>query len=428
MYSNDRLRTLALTVSLSLAAGLAPAAARVVAVDIDGIIHPVTLEIISHALAQAERENASLVLLRLNTPGGLLDATREINSKLVASPVPVAAFVTPSGGRAASAGFFILESCDVAAMSPGTNTGAASPVLLGEKMDPVMRSKVEHDTAAWLRSVTAKRGRNSELAEKAVREAKAFTEKEALDGHLIDLIAKDQAALLEQLNGREITRFDGRKQTLSLADAEVEPYKRSVRETIISSIADPNIGFILLVLGGLGIYVEFSAPGLIAPGVLGGILVLLGLSSLAVLPINWIGVALLLLAATCFVLEAKFASHGILGLGGAVSMILGALLLINGPPEVRIHFVTAFSVTLPFAVITMLLVSLVVRARNNKVITGESGMLDEIGVAETALEPAGKIFVHGEYWNAVSSVPVAAGTRVRVIAVDGLTVRVEPQQ
>lgn len=408
-----------------LAAEFAAAAPEVLAVDIGGIIHPITAEIVAHAIAQASHEKAALVLLRLNTPGGLLDATREISQEIVASPVPVAAYVTPSGGRAASAGFFILESADVAAMAPGTNTGASSPVLLGEKMDPVMRNKIENDTSAWLRSVVTKRGRNADLAEKTVREAKAFTEREALDGHLIDLIAPDQTGLLAQLDGREVVRFDGKKQTLHLAGAEVSVYQKTIRETIISAIADPNIGFILLVLGALGIYVEFTAPGLIAPGVIGGILALLGLSSLSVLPINWTGAALLLLALACFVLEAKFTSHGILGAGGAVSMILGALLLINGPPSMRIHLSTAISVTLPFAVITTFLVSLVVRARRTKVVTGDSGLLDEVGIAWTALAPDGKIFVHGEYWDATASSPVPTGARVRVVGVDGLRLRVE---
>jgi membrane-bound serine protease (ClpP class) len=408
-----------------LAARFAAAAPKVLAVDVNGVIHPITAEIISHAIASASHDKAALLLLRLNTPGGLLDATREISQEIVASPVPVAAYVTPSGGRAASAGFFILESADVAAMAPGTNTGASSPVLMGEKMDPVMRSKVENDTAAWLRSVVTKRGRDADLAEKTVRGAKAFTEKEALDGRLIDLIATDQKNLLAQLDGREITRFNGKKQTLRLSGAEVSVYQKTIRETIISSIADPNIGFILLVLGALGIYVEFTAPGLIAPGVIGGILALLGLSSLSVLPINWVGAALLILAAACFVLEAKFTSHGILGAGGAASMILGALLLVNGPPSMRIHLSTAISVTLPFAAITMLLVSLVVRASRNKVVTGDTGLLDEIGVARTALAPGGKIFVHGEYWDATASTPVESGARVRVVGVDGLKLRVE---
>ncbi len=394
--------------------------------NIDGVIHPVTVEIVSHAIDEAVRDNASAVLLRLDTPGGLLDATREITSKMVASPVPVIAYVTPSGGRAASAGFFLLEAADVAAMAPGTNTGASSPVLEGQTMDPVMRKKVENDASAWLRSIVTKRGRNTELAEKTIFEAKAFTEKEALDDHLIDLIEPDQTALLNALNGREITRFDGRKQLLDTAAAEVINYQPSARERIVEAVADPNIAFILLVLGALGIYVEFSSPGLIFAGVIGGILVLLGLSGLAVLPINWIGVALLILGISMFVLEAKFTSHGVLGIGGAVAMVLGALLLVNGPPEVRIHLATALAVTIPFAIITMFLVSLAIRARTNKALMSDAGLVNEVAEARTALTPGGKVFVHGEYWDAVSSAPVDAGAPVRVIAVEGMKLRVEP--
>jgi membrane-bound serine protease (ClpP class) len=411
---------------LLLAAAGAQAAPKVIAVNVGGIIHPVTVEIIGNAIDQAGREDAAAVLLRLNTPGGLLDSSREINEKIVASSVPVIAFVTPSGGRAASAGFFLLQASDVAAMSPGTNTGASSPVLMGEQMDPVMRKKVENDASAWLRSVVTKRGRNADLSEQTIREAKAFTEKEALDNHLIDLISPDEQHLLAELDGREVTRFDGRRQTLHTRDAGIVDYRLSMRERIVSAVADPNIAFILLVLGALGVYVEFSAPGLVLPGVAGGILALLGLSGLAVLPINWIGAALLILGAVMFVLEAKFASHGVLGAGGAIAMALGALLLINGPPEVRIRLATALAVTVPFALITMFLVSLVIRARASKVVTGDAAMLDEIGLAFTALAPAGKVFVHGEYWDAVSAAPVEPGAEVKIVAVDGMKLRVEP--
>jgi membrane-bound serine protease (ClpP class) len=402
------------------------ASSRIVVVNVDGIIHPITTEIIGNAIVQAEKENASAVLLRLNTPGGLLDASREITSKMVASRVPVIAYVTPSGGRAASAGFFLLQAADVAVMAPGTNTGAASPVIMGQEMDPVMRSKVENDSSAWLRSIVIKRGRNAELSEKTIREAKAFTEREALDNHLIDLIEPDQARLLADLDGREITRFDGLKETLHTRDAEVTEYRLSSRERIIAAIADPNVAFIMLILGALGIYIEFSSPGLIFPGVAGGIMALLGLSGLAVLPINWIGAALLILGASLFVLEAKFASHGILGGGGTIAMILGALLLVNGPPELRIHLSTALATTIPFALITMFLVSLVVRARANKVLMASGGLIDEIGEARTALAPGGKVFVHGEYWDAVSNTPVGAGDAIRVVTVDGMKLHVEP--
>ncbi len=397
-----------------------------VAVDVDGVVSPITVEIVGRAIDQAQREGAQLVLIRLNTPGGLMDASRRTIEKIVASPVPVATFVTPSGGRAASAGFFLLEAGDVAAMAPGTNTGAASPVAMGVEMDAVMRRKVESDAAASLRSLTAKRGRNSALAEKTVLEAKSFTEKEALDNHLIELIAKDDRALLDALNGREIARFDGTRVKLALTGAGIVTYEKTMRESLMSAISDPNIAFVMLILGALGLYLEFTHPGLILPGVAGGILALLGLAALSVVPINWGGVALLILAVTLFVLEAKFASHGILGAGGAVAMILGALLLVEGPPEMRIRLGTAIGVTLPFALITVFLLSLVLKARANKVVTGEAGMIGEVGVARTALAPRGTIFVHGELWDAVSSITLEAGSRVRVVAVEGLTLKVEP--
>ena len=418
---------LRLTVLAAVLAGALWGAPRVLVVEIDGVIHPITAEITGHALEQAARDGYSAVLLRLNTPGGMLDATRQLNEKIVASKVPVIAYVTPSGGRAASAGFFILQAADVAAMAPGTNTGASSPVLMGGEMDEVMRRKVENDTSAWLRGTVEKRGRNATLAETTIREAKAFTEKEALDQKLIDLIAPNQIELFAALHGREITRFDGRRETLNLKDAEVTLYTPSMRERIVSSIADPNVGLILLVLGALGLYVEFSAPGLILPGVGGGILVLLGLSSLAVLPINWVGASLLVLSLVLFGLEAHIPSHGILGTGGAVAMLLGAVLLIDGPPELRIQWSTAISVTLPFALITMFLLRLALQARTNKSSMSDGGLMNQIGEARTALAPAGKVFIHGEYWDAESSTPVSAGGQVRVVAVEGLKLKVAPK-
>lgn len=405
---------------------VALAQSKVVAVDIDNVIHPITVEIVDRALAQAAEQDADVVLFRLNTPGGLLDSTREIIERMVASEIPTVTYVTPSGGRAASAGFFLLVAADVAAMAPGTNTGAASPVALGQEMDPVMRKKVESDTSAALRSIVEKRGRNPELAEKAVLEAQSFTEQEALDNNLIEIIAGSERELFEQLDGREIQRFSGGTDTLALASPLVVEYEMSTREAFISAIANPNIAFIILIVGALGVYIEFSSPGLILPGVAGGILVLLGLSALSVLPINWIGVALLVLAVALFVLEASIASHGILAAGGVVSMVLGAMLLIEGPPEVRIHLSTALGVALPFALISAFLVTLIVQARRNKVVTGSAGMIGEFGFAHTALVPAGRVFAHGEYWDAVSSAPAEAGVRVKITQVDGLTLRVEP--
>jgi membrane-bound serine protease (ClpP class) len=420
-------RIVLLAIALSLPARADAAAPRVVAVEIDGMVHPITTEIVTAAISQAKTENAALILVRLNTPGGLMEAMRQTIEKIVSSPVPVATYVAPSGGRAASAGFFILQAGDVAAMAPGTNTGAAHPVALGADMDAVMKEKVENDAAAYLRSITAKRGRNSALAETAVRQSKSFTEGEALEQKLIDLVAPTETELLAALDGRTVTRFDGSKQTLRTAGAVVVVYERTLRQNLIAAVADPNIAFILLIVGALAIYVEFSSPGLIAPGVLGAILLLLGLSALSVLPINWLGAALLLTALAMFVLEVKLTSHGILGIGGAVALVLGAVMLIDSPaPELRIRWATAIAAAIPFAAITMLLLSLVVRSRRAKVETGVEGMIGEVGAAITPLAPEGKVFVHGEYWDAVSSTPAPAGARVRVVAIERLKLTVEP--
>jgi membrane-bound serine protease (ClpP class) len=398
----------------------------IVAIDVVGVVHPITVEIFAHALDQANKQNAAAVLVRLNTPGGMPDSARQIVERILASPVPVVTYVTPSTAGAASAGFILLEGGDVAAMAPGTHAGAAHPFTIPQ-MDAVIRKKLENDAAASLRAVVAKRGRNVALAEKAVFESQSFTDKEALDNKLIDLIAADDRDLLAQLDGREVERFDGRRQVLRVAQANVINYEKTVREGLLSRITDPNLALMLLVLGGLGIYAEFSSPGLIFPGVAGAILVLLGLTAIALLPINWVGVALMVLALILFALEAKITSHGILGIGGAVSMVLGAMLLIDSPvPEMRIHAGVAIAVGLPFALIALLLTALVVRARRSRVVTGSEGMIGQIGVAAGPLSPGGKVFVHGEYWNAVSVTPVSDGVPVKVTGLEQLTLSVQP--
>jgi membrane-bound serine protease (ClpP class) len=407
--------------------GAASSNSKAVFADVDGMVHPVTTEVVASAIDLAKRDGASVVVLRLNTPGGLMDAMRDTIQLILASPVPVVTYVAPSGGRAASAGFFILESGDVAAMAPGTNTGAAHPVAMGGEMDAVMKSKVENDAAAYMRSICTKRGRNSPVAEKAVLESKSFTEAEAVNERLVDLIAANDRALLDSLDGRAVTRFDGSVATLHTAGAAIETYAPTWRQKIVAAIADPNIALILLVVGGLCVYIELSSPGMVAPGVVGAICLLLGLSALSVLPINWMGAGLLVVAFTLFALEAKFASHGVLAAGGAVAMVLGAVMLIDSPlPEMRIHWATAIGVALPFAVITAFLVSLVVRARRMKSEAGAAGMIGENGMAITDLAPEGKVFVHGEYWDAVSARPAARGARVKVLSIDKLKLTVEP--
>ena len=408
--------------------GVRADAARVLQIDVDHVIHPLTVEIITQGLAQAEERGDSAVIIRLDTPGGLLNATQDVIQAIVSSPVPIITYVAPSGGHAASAGFMILLSGDIAAMAPATNTGAAHPVMLGgAKMDEIMQQKVENDAAAAVRAVADKRGRNSELAEQAVLESKAFTEKEALESNLIDLVADDVPSLLEALDGRTIERFDGRQETLELAGADVYSYELTTRQRVLLPLIDPNLAFIFLILGALGIYVEFSHPGLVFPGVAGGILAILGLMALSVLPINWAGAALILVGVACFVLEATIVSGGILAVGGVVAMILGAVMLVDtGIPELSISWATAVGVTLPFALITVFLLRLAVKSFRYKVATGLESMIGEIGEARTPINAKGRVFIHSELWNAASAKPISSGSKVRVVAAKGLTLTVEP--
>ncbi|MGH9670685.1 MAG: NfeD family protein, partial [Terriglobales bacterium] len=345
-----------------------------------------------------------------------------------ASPVPVIVYVAPSGGRAASAGFFILESADVAAMAPGTNTGAAHPVIFGGKeMDPIMKDKMENDAAAFMRSFVSKRGRNVEVAESGVRPSKSFTEQEALSQKLIEYVAADEQDLFKQMEGKAVTRFNGATVTMHLAGKPLRTYEMSLKQRILSVLMDPNMAFIILVIGVLALYVEFNHPGAVLPGVVGMICILLAIFALNILPTRYAALALILAAFLLFALEAKFQSHGVLGAGGVVAMVIGALLLVDGPiPEMRIRLLTALAVSIPFGGITVFLMGLALKAHQRKIVTGKQGLVGEIGVARTPLHPEGKVFVHGELWDAVSSASVEAGDRVQVSAVDDLLLKVEP--
>lgn len=412
---------------LAMFAVAASARADVLRVVVDGTINPISDEYVERGIEQAGQQHAQAVLIEIRTPGGLVDSTRNIISKILASPVPVIVYVYPTGSRSASAGFYILESADVAAMAPGTNTGAAHPVLMGTTMDPIMKEKVENDSAAFMRSFVAKRGRNVEVAESAVRQSKSFTDQEALQQHLIDYIAKDENDLFKQMDGKSVTRFDGQKITLHLAGVHVDEYGLTLKEEILGFLMDPNIAFLIFIIGAAAIYAEFNHPGAVIPGVVGIIFVVLAVFALNLLPLRFAGVALILTAFVLFALEAKFGTHGALGLGGTAVLILGALLLVDGPiPQMRIRLFTAVAVSVPFGLITIFLVDIAVRARRNKVVTGDRGLIGEIGVAQTLLRPEGKVFVHGELWNARSSVAIDPGASVRVTAVRDLTLTVEP--
>lgn len=419
------IRPLLLALLVALAASAADA--TVVRLVVDDMIHPISDEFIGRGLDQAEATNASAVVIELSTPGGLDDSTRSIVERIFRSRVPVVVYVHPSGARAASAGFFILQAADIAAMAPGTNTGAAHPVLLGEKLDDVMKMKLQNDAAAFMRTIAQRRGRNVAAAESAVRQAISFTEEEALQQKLIEVVAPNLPALLAAIDGREVRRFDGTTVKLELAGREVRTLEMTLRQKLLSWIMNPNVAFILMSLGMLAIWAEFNHPGAILPGVVGLIAILLAVFALNLLPTRFAALALILVAFGLFALEAKFTSYGIFGIGGVICMIFGALLLVDGPiPEMRVSLVTALAVSLPIGAIAVFLMTLVLRSHKSRVSTGTEGMVGEIGIARTVLEPEGQVFVHGELWNATATTSVPAGSRVRVQAVDGLRVLVEP--
>jgi membrane-bound serine protease (ClpP class) len=395
---------------------------------VDGPIHPIAEEYIHRAVNAAGERNASALLIELRTPGGLADSTRQIMTDIVESKVPVIIYVAPSGSRAASAGFFILESADVAAMAPGTNTGAAHPVAMGGgDITGTMKEKVENDSAALMRSMVSRRGRNVAAAESGVRQSKSFTDQEALKNNLIDIVARNQSELLSQLDGRTITRWNGDKQILHLAGQAVQPFDMTVRQQILNKLMDPNLAFILLAIGALGLYVEFTNPGLIVHGIIGTLAIVLAVFALDILPVNWAALALIALAFVFFALEAKFTSYGALTAAGITSLVLGALLLVDGPiPQLRVQLWTALAVSLPFGVIASFLMTIALRARQVKVTTGVQGMVGAVGVARTLLSPEGKVFVHGEIWDAVSSSPIAPGDPVRIRNVRDFQLEVEP--
>jgi membrane-bound serine protease (ClpP class) len=398
-------------------------------------VEPVLATYIDEGIADAANRHAALVLITMDTPGGLGESMKDIIQHILTSTVPVAVYVSPTGARGASAGFFILLSADIAAMAPATHTGAASPVVaIGGfqlQIDETMKRKILNDAMAFLRSYTEKRGRNPTLAETAVTDAKAFTEKEALEGKLIDLIAASPEDLLHQLDGRTITRFDGTKTALTLKNAATVPFQLSARQSFLARIVEPDVFFVLLMVGVLGLYTEFTHPGMVAPGVIGGICAVLALYAMHILPVNFAGVLLILLALALFILEAKFTSHGVLAVGGIVSMMLGAMFLIRSPLTAGgVSLGVAFAATLPVALITIFLMRLVLRSRKWKTTTGKEELIGEEGIAISGL-PAGTegmIRVHGELWQAVSPRAVPEGKPVRIRSVEGLKLHVEPEE
>ena len=408
-----------------------PASAEVLKIVVNDTIQPISAEYIARAIDEAHRRNDQALLIEINTPGGLLSSTSQIIDKITASPVPVIVYVTPTGGHAGSAGIFVLESADIAAMAPGTAAGAAHPVMLigpvQLKPDDEMKRKIENDAAALMRSFTSKRGRNVEAAESAVRESKSFTEQEALTGHLIDYVASSPDDLFLQMQGKTFKRFNGETASLNLAGQPMAAFEMTLKEHILDTLMEGDVAFLLLAIGALALYVEFNHPGAVIPGTVGVVFILLAAFALNVLPTRFAAVGLILGAFVLFGAEAKFATHGILTVGGIALLTIGGLLLVDSPiPEMRVHLLTALAVSIPFGLITAFLMTIAFKARRNKVVTGAQGLIGETAVAQTALSPEGKVFVHGELWDAIASSILPPGQLVVVRKIDGLTLLVEP--
>jgi membrane-bound serine protease (ClpP class) len=403
----------------------APAGAEVPVVELDGVVHAVTSAYVVQAIDDADAAGAPLLVIRLDTPGGLDTSMRQIVDRMLNCKTPIAVFVGPSGARAASAGFIITVSADIAAMAPGTNIGAAHPVSGLGKMDEVMSKKVTSDAAAYIRSKAEQRGRNVELAEKAVVESQSFTEKEALEAGLIDLVAQDVPDLLAQLEGREVRRFDGTTVVLHLESEKTVDVRMDWRQAILSTIARPEILFLLLLGALAGLGAEISHPGLIFPGVLGVFCLVLFLFASQIIPVNSAGVLLIILAVALFIAEVKVTSYGLLTAGGLVAMILGAMMLVDSSlPELQIDPWTLVPVVLVFAAFTLALVRLVVQAQLRQPATGMEGLAGRSGEASTDLDPEGWVIVQGELWRARAEERVTKGDPVQVVSGDGLRLRV----
>ncbi len=414
-------------------AGAAPApkltGPEVLHVHLRSILHPVAKQYLVDALAEADRAGAALVVVDLDTPGGLLSSTREISTAMLGAATPVAVYVAPSGAQAASAGFFLLMAADFSAMAPGTNTGAAHPVGgQGETIEGVMGAKVEQDAAATIRALAGRHGRNTALAEEAVVKSRSFTDQEALANGLVDVVAPDLAQLLVALEGRAWEKA-GRKGTLALAGARIRDLEMSRFQRLLAALVHPNIAYLLMTIGFLGIYFELAHPGAVLPGVVGGIALVLGLYALSVLPVNLAGVGLILLALVFFVAEIKVTSYGLLAVGGIIALVLGSLLLFRDlDPALRLSRGLVAATAVVMALVVGFLAVLAAKAQRMPVLTGRSGLVGELGRAIGDLEPSGKVFVHGEIWNAVSDSPVRADQSVRVVGVDGLRLRVQPEE
>jgi membrane-bound serine protease (ClpP class) len=416
-------------VVVALAAGSAQdaePAREVIRIRVDSIIHPVAAEFIADAITEADGAGAAALVIELDTPGGLLTSTREIFTAMLGARTPVVVYVSPSGAQAGSAGFFLLMAADIAAMTPGTNAGAAHPVSGGgEEIEGVLAEKVEQDAAATIPSLATRNGRNPEMAEAAVVESRSFTAEEALEQGLIELVVADLPTLLDQIDGREVIGAGEERQTLRTGGASVREITMGPFQRFLSALAHPNIAYLLMTIGGLGLYFELSNPGAIFPGVIGAICLILAFFALSVLPVNYAGIGLILLALILFVAEIKVTSYGLLTVAGVASLILGSTMLFKTvDPAIRVSMDIILSVAAVALVVVGFLAFMVVRMHRHQVTTGAEGLLHERGVARSALDPRGRVFVHGEIWNAVAEGAIAAGQPIEVVGVDGMTLRV----
>ena len=412
-----------------------PALGAIYRLEVDGAINPVMVEYITDGIKTATEAKAEAILLLLRTPGGLLTSMNEIMEQMVGGEVPIIAYVSPSGAQAASAGFFLLISADVAAMAPGTRTGAAHPILAFGNI-PISQNetaktlveKVTNDSVALLKSIAQRRGRNEEMAVKAIQESASYTENQALDGKLIEIVANTEEDLLQVLEGRQIRLFNNRMVVLHTAKVPIVNINLTFRQKILMAVSNPNLALLLGVGGILMLVFEFANPGLLAPGIIGGFCLLLSLLGFSFLPINYVGVLLILAALALFILEIKVQGFGLLGLTGIVSMIIGCVVLIKSPdPSLRIHASTAIILVLPFAALFLILLYLALASRKFKVATGKEAMVGMEGRSLTALQPEGMVMVCGEYWEAISDVPIKAEQTVLVVAVNNLTLKVKPK-
>jgi len=411
---------------LMLALPLSAAEPQIAVVSVDGPINPVTADFLQRNIDAAARRGDRLLLLEMDTPGGLDSSMRASVKAIFGSSVPVAVYVTPAGARAASAGAIIALAADVCAMAPGTNIGAAHPVHIGaEKPDTVMEGKIVNDAEAYVEGIAGKRGRNAELAKRMVRQSVSLSAERALEEKVIDLIAADRQELLNKLEGRRLLR-GGRETVLRLAGARVTNHEMGVRDKVLNAISNPDVAYLLMLLGLLGLFFELSTPGVILPGVIGGISLILAFFAFQTLPVNYAGLLLILLAVILFIAEVTVVSHGILAIGGVVAMVLGSLLLFpSQEPYLRLSRGLVVSTSLVTALFFIFVVAKVVEAYREKPISGREGMLGERGIAWTDIVPEGKVFVRGEYWNAQSSEPIGKGDKVEVIALEGLKVTVK---